>query len=587
MKYREVSEISDGMRIDWDIPVKMEDGTVLRADVYRPIEEGAYPVILTHGPYGKWLHFEDTYADQWRIMCESHPEVPAGSTNKYQYWEAVDPEKWVPDGYAAVRIDSRGAGRSEGVMDIWSRQEALDQYECIEWAAEQPWSTGKVGLNGISYYAMNQWQTAEFQPPHLTAMCAWEGSTDYYRDMVFHGGIYCPSRVNWFRSQILPVQNGKGSNGFKSRMTGGWVAGPETLSDEELKDQRHDFDTESASHPLATEEFWTSRLPDFSKINVPLLSAGNWGGQGLHPRGNFEGYLRSGSDEKWLEMHGKEHWTEFYTDYGVALQKKFFGHFLKGEDTGWSKQPRVLLQVRHPGEKFVERGEDAWPLSSTQWTKFHLHPEGLVLSKAPQSEEGTVTYGGLSDGVTYFTSPLEEDTEITGPIAAKLFVSSETEDADLFVIVRVFSPDMKEVTFIGAIDPHTPVAQGWLRASHRKLDEGLSTPYSPYHPHDEVQKLQPGEVYELDIEVVPTCIVAPKDYRIAISVKGCDYEWPGGSTAGLGTHAASFTGVGNFKHNDPNDRPETIFGGNVTLHSGPDHQAHILLPIIPTQLGCT
>jgi predicted acyl esterase len=242
-----------------------------------------------------------------------------------------------------------------------------------------------------------------------------------------------------------------------------------------------------------------------------------------------------------------------------------------------------LLQVRHPGEKFVERGEDAWPLSSTQWTKFYLDPDGHALSKKPQSEEGAVTYGGLSEGVTYFTPPLEEDTEITGPIAAKLFVSSETEDADMFVIVRIFSADMKEVTFIGAIDPHTPVAQGWLRASHRKLDENLSTPYAPYHPHDEVQKLQPGDVYELDIEVVPTCIVAPKGYRIALSIKGCDYEWPGGSTTGLGTHAASFTGVGNFKHSDPDDRPEAIFGGNVTLHSGPDHQAHILLPIIPTK----
>jgi predicted acyl esterase len=583
MDYREVSETRDGMQIDWDMPIKMEDGTILRADIYRPIEEGTYPVILTHGPYGKWLHFEDTYADQWRIMCESHPEVPEGTSNKYQNWETVDPEKWVPGGYVVVRIDSRGAGRSDGVMDIWSRQEALDQYECIEWAAEQSWSTGKIGLNGISYYAMNQWQTAEFQPPHLTAMCAWEGSTDYYRDMVFHGGIYCPSRVNWFRSQILPVQNGKGSNGFKSRMTGDWVAGPETLSEKELEDRRHDFDTESASHPLATEEFWTSRLPDFSKINVPLLSAGNWGGQGLHPRGNFEGFTRSASKEKWLEMHGKEHWTEFYTDYGIALQKKFFGHFLKGEDTGWSEQPRVLLQVRHPGEKFVERGEDAWPLSSTQWTKFYLDPDGHALSKKPQSEEGAVTYGGLSEGVTYFTPPLEEDTEITGPIAAKLFVSSKTEDADLFVIFRVFSPDMKEVTFIGAIDPHTPVAQGWLRASHRKLDENLSTPYAPYHTHDEVQELTPGDVYELDIEVVPTCIVAPKGYRIAVSIKGCDYEWPGGSTTGLGTHGANFTGVGNFKHSDPDDRPDAIFGGNVTLHSGPDHLAHILLPIIPAK----
>jgi len=183
--------------------------------------------------------------------------------------------------------------------------------------------------------------------------------------------------------------------------------------------------------------------------------------------------------------------------------------------------------------------------------------------------------------VTFLTTPLEQETEITGPIASKLFVSSTTEDADLFLIVRVFSEDMKEVTFIGAIDPHTPVAQGWLRASHRKLDPELSTPYWPYHPHDEVQNLQPGEIYELDIEIVPTCIVIPKGYRIGFTVRGCDYEWPGGTTTGLGTHAASFSGVGNFKHSDPQDRPEEVFSGDVTLHTGPNHPSHVLLPVIP------
>ena len=148
-------------------------------------------MILTYGPYGKWLHFEDLYTDQWRRMVEQHPDVPAGSTNKYQNWEVVDPEKWVPDGYACVRVDSRGAGRSPGHLDLWSAREAQDLYQCIEWAAAQPWSNGKVGLNGISYYAMNQWQVAALEPPHLAAICVWEGAADYYRDLSHHGGILC------------------------------------------------------------------------------------------------------------------------------------------------------------------------------------------------------------------------------------------------------------------------------------------------------------------------------------------------------------------------------------------------------------
>jgi putative CocE/NonD family hydrolase len=102
------------MRIQWDVPIEMDDGIGLRADVYLPVEEGRYPVIMSYGPYGKLLHFEDLYTDQWVRMCEEHPDVPAGSTNTYQNWEVVDPEKWVPDGYAVVRVDSRGAGRSPG-----------------------------------------------------------------------------------------------------------------------------------------------------------------------------------------------------------------------------------------------------------------------------------------------------------------------------------------------------------------------------------------------------------------------------------------------------------------------------------------
>ena len=122
----------------------------------------------------------------------------------------------------------------------------------------------------------------------------------------------------------------------------------------------------------------------------------------------------------------------------------------------------------------------------------------------------------MSDGVIFLTPPLQEDMEITGPIAVKLFVSSSTADVDIFVVLRAFHPDLKELIFSGQTDPHTPIAQGWLRASRRKLDPALSLPYRPYHVHDEDQKLVPGEVYELDIEVLPTCVVLPTGYRIGL-----------------------------------------------------------------------
>jgi len=575
------SDVRGGMRIDWDVPIAVDDGLVLRADVFRPVEAGRYPVIISHGPYGKWLHFEDLYTEQWQRMAEHHPDVVAGSSNTYQNWEVVDPEKWVPDGYACVRVDSRGCGRSPGHIDLWSAREAKDFYDCIEWAAAQPWSNGKVGANGISYYAMNQWQVAALQPPHLAAICIWEGAADFYRDLARHGGILCTFGRAWFPSQVVRVQHGRGRRGFRSRMNGDWVSGPPTLTEEELGANRRDFYADCLEHPLAGDAYWRSRLPDYAKITVPLLSAANWGGQGLHPRGNFEGFVRSASTDKWLEAHGIEHWTHFYTDYGIALQKKFFGHFLKGVATGWTKQPRVLLQVRHPGERFVERAEDEWPLARAQWTRLYLDPVAHALLTSPVPVSGGVTYEALGDGATFLTPPLAEETEITGPIAAKLFVSSETIDADLFLVVRLFTPDMKEVTFQGALDPHTPIAQGWLRASHRRLDPTLSLPYRPYHTHDSPQPLTPGQVYELDVEVWPTCVVAPAGHRLALTVRGRDYEYPGGPSVGLGTLGASFTGVGPFQHNDPRDRPLAIFGKRVTLHCGAAHASHLLLPIVP------
>jgi uncharacterized protein len=570
-----------GMHVDWDVPIPMDDGVALRADVFRPPRPGRFPVILAMGPYGKGLHFADLYTDQWRRMIEQHPDVEAGSTNRFQSWEVVDPEKWVPDGYACVRVDSRGAGRSPGFLDVWSHREALDLHACIEWAAARPWSSGKVGLNGISYMAMNQWQAAALEPPHLAALCVWEGAADYYRDLARHGGILCTFGRAWFPSQIVRVQHGVGARGFRSRMNGEWVSGPETLSQEELGAARSDFYRDCLGNPLASDAYWRSRMPDWSKVTVPLLSAANWGGQGLHPRGNFEGFTEAASKEKWLEVHGLEHWTHFYTDYGVGLQKRFFGHFLKGEDTGWARQPRVQLQIRHPGERFVERHEREWPLERTRWTRLYLDASDLSLRPEPPASEGRVTYAALGDGVTFLGRPLEEDTEITGPLAARLHLSSETADADLFLVLRAFAPDMKEVTFQGALDPHTPVAQGWLRASHRKLDPARTRPWRPWHAHDERQPLVPGQAYPLDVEIWPTCVVVPAGYRLALTVRGRDYQYPGGAGAGLGTFSPTFTGVGPFLHDEPRDRPPDVFGRNVTLHCGPASPAHVLLPVIP------
>jgi predicted acyl esterase len=572
-------ELRDGMRIEWDVPIAMDDGLVLRADVFLPVADARCPVILTYGPYAKGLAFQDGYPSAWQRMAAEHPDVPHGSSNKYQNWEVVDPEKWVPDGYACVRVDSRGAGRSPGYIDHFSPRETKDFFDCIEWAGVQPWSNGKVGLNGISYYGINQWHVASLQPKHLAAMCVWEGAADWYRDMTHHGGILSTFWANWYDMQVKTVQYGLGLRGPRSRVTGELVCGDETLSDKALQANRCSFGDDILAHPL-DDAYHKARSPVWEKITAPLLTAANWGGQGLHPRGNFEGFVRAASKEKWLEAHGIEHWTHFYTDYGRLHQKRFFDYYLKGERNGWNGQPRVQLQVRH-ADRFVERHENEWPIARTQWTKFHLDPAGQALSREPAKSAATIAFDAMGDGLTFLSPPLERETEITGPLAAKLTVSSTTADADLFLVFRVFTADLREVTFMGAIDPHTPIAQGWLRASHRKLDPKLSTEYRPYHTHDELQPLTPGEPVALDVELWPTSIVVPAGHRIALSVRGRDYEWQASTGARLSNFKNELRGCGPFLHDDPRDRPPAVFGGRTTLHVGPDRPAYVLVPIIP------
>ncbi len=576
------SEVRDGMRIDWDVPIEMDDGLLVRADVFRPVDDGKYPAIMSYGPYAKWLHFEDGYPYQWNVLAEKFPATLAGSTNMHQNWELSDPEKWVPDGYALVRVDSRGAGRSPGFMEMWSPRETQDFHDCIEWAAAQPWCSGKVGLNGISYYAMNQWFVASTQPPHLAAMCVWEGAADLYRDFSHHGGILSMFGSTWYTDTVLKRQHGRGSRGDRARVNGEWATGPETLTEEELGANRSDFGQDIFDHPLI-DDYWKARMPDYSKINVPLLSAGNWGGVGLHPRGNVEGYLNADSDQKWLEIHGLDHFTHFYTDYGVSLQKRFFGHFLKGEDTGWDKQPKVALQVRHPEEKFVERAESEWPLARTEWTKYYLHSGSGRLRLEPHNNPRSTPYGALGKGLTYLSPPFTEETEITGPASAKLFISSDTEDADIFLVLRLFDPEMREITWQGSNDPHTPLGLGWLRASHRKLDPERTLPYRPYHTHDEKQPLTPGEVYELDVEIWPLSIAIPAGYRIGLSLRGRDYVYPGFEHTAPRIAGRVYSGVGPFRHIDRRDRPAGTFGGEVSLHTGPDRPSHVLLPFVPAK----
>ena len=170
------------MVIDYDVPVAMRDGIEIYVDLFRPEAPAeSLPVIVAWGPYGK-------HAPVKYDFFPNHG-VDEAWVSRYAGFEAPDPVYWTRHGYAVINVDPRGMWNSQGDATFYSAQEASDVYDLIEWAGTQPWCNGKVGMSGVSYLAIVQWRAAGEHPPHLAAINPWEGVSDVYRDMGYHGGM--------------------------------------------------------------------------------------------------------------------------------------------------------------------------------------------------------------------------------------------------------------------------------------------------------------------------------------------------------------------------------------------------------------
>ena len=522
-----------GLKLDKDVRVPLRDGSHLVADVFRPDGSGHYPTIITLGPYSKDIHFRD-----WN---KTYPYSRLPERGPYMHWETVNPEWWVPQGYVVIRVDGRGTGKSPGRGRRLSDEEARDFYDAVEWAGTQPFSNGRVAVMGISYFAMNSWRVAAHQPPHLAAIVPWEGAVDTYRDASRHGGIY--------------------SNGFNRR----WAS--------HVREHETAGDSKPALPPVPAgvtppELFDPAayHIPDLAKIQVPVLSAGNWGGFGLHLRGNVEGFLGAGSQFKLLQIHSGDHIVPFYSLEGRLLQKRFLDYWLQGVDTGITREPRIRLAIRRSGDDYAWRYENEWPIARTKWTELHLDAASRTLGPGAPQRESSASYSaelGLprDSACARFSYEFRAETELTGPLKLRLWVSSSGDDADLFAIVRKLDARGREVTFQGSIAPGFPAAYGWLRVSHRKLDPARTKPYRPYHSHDEIQKVAPGEIVPVEIEIWPTSVVLAPGERLVLEVAAHDEPR-----------------IAPFLHDDPRDR---ICARAVTLHTGGRFDSHLLLPVIP------
>ena len=564
------------MILDRDAEIPMRDGAMLRANVYRPDTDGRCPVLMTFGPYGKDVPLREFMQEAWDRLNETYPEILAASSCRHLVFERPDPEVWVPHGYVVIAVDSRGAGKSPGRLDPNSPAEFRDFYDAIEWAGAQPWSSGKVGLLGISYYAAGQWFVAAMRPPHLAAILPWQGTYDFYRDRTRQDGIFASGFLKrWWARSVLRNQHGNAESPYHDIYTGERTTGSATLSAEELAQNRGDYLGDVLAHPL-NDAFYRERTPDLAKIDCPALVVANWGGLGLHLRGTIRGWMGLGSRQKWLKVQSGSYFHTFLQPRNVALQRRFFDRYLKGVDNGWESEPRVEVEIRAPGDtvKRVARS-DAWPLPQTQWTRLNLDASQKTLAADPPREAASASYAALSPGVTFSTSPLPRDVEVVGPVKAKLFLSSSTPDMDIFATVCAFDAAGQEMTFIAAPEPKAPVTQGWLRISQRKLDPQRSTEYLPFYPHDERQPLVPGETYEVDLEIWPMGLWLPQGSRLTLTIQGKDFERPGAT--------GPLRGVAWFTHDDPVDRPPELFGGTNTIYTGGQRQSHLLLPMLPAR----
>ncbi len=485
-----------GMQVDRNGPVAMRDGVHLMANVFRPAQAGRYPVVLSVSPYGK-----DVLPEDYGLFRALGMDPGPIHTSDYASFEAPDPGFWVPRGYVVVYANTRGMWNSEGNATWLSRQDAEDYFDLIEWAAAQPWSTGKVGLSGVSYLAMSQWAVAALHPPHLAAIMPWEGVSDMYREMAFHGGMRETGFVPAFYQLRVRAHHN-----------------PAFPPGEDLLD-------EIQRHPL-DDDYWAGKRPDLGSIKVPALVCASWSDQGLHTRGSLEGFVRIASEHKWLYTHGRRKWETFYSAEAQRLQQQFFDCFLQGSDSDMLEVPRVRLEVRRAYYDQAVRGESTWPVPGAATRRLYLDARQSLLSDTTVSEEASAVYvasaRARNQNRAVFLLRLDRDTELTGGMRLRLWIApEEADDADLFVGIEKLSPTGTVVGFSGYnFVPDDVVAKGWLRLSHRELDEARSTETQPWHTHRRLQKVQPGEVVVADIEVLPSSTLFEAGSLLRLVVQG-------------------------------------------------------------------
>jgi len=324
-------------------------------------------------------------------------------------------------------------------------------------------------------------------------------------------------------------------------------------------------------HPFF-DAYWQSKAPMVEKIDVPTYVISCWSDHAVHTRGSLSAFMRLGSKQKWLEVHGRNKWARMYTAESTRRQFAFFDRFLKDIPNEVDDWPKVRLEVREGIDVGEERDEAEWPLARTRYTPFYLDASTGSLSATPVSEPSAVAYDATAaEAHATFSHTFTEDTELTGYFKLKLWVEAEgADDMDLFAAVQKFNAAGEMVNFYYITRfRFGHAAHGWLRVSRRELDEAKSKPYQPFHTHQREQRLEAGEIVPVEIEIWPSSTLFRAGERMRVVVMGKDpFDAP-----------ADQPGVGIALH------PVTRNAGKHIIHTGGRYDSHILIPLIPAESG--
>jgi predicted acyl esterase len=507
-----------GILCEQDVSVTMRDGTIIYTDIYRPVGQTNIPAIISWSPFGKRPGDMPT---EWQTMG-----VPPGTVSRMAKFESADPGYWCHQGYAVANVDPRGVGHSQGDANLFGTQDARDGYDLIEWLATQHWSNGKIGMFGNSGVAMTQWRIAAEQPPQLACIAPWEGTGDLYRESIFDGGI-----LGYFCDMMLESIAGEG------------------YADDTI--------AMAKKYPLMNA-YWEDKIPKWKNINIPIYTTVCW--NHFHLRGSLEGFRKSRSTKKWLRAHREFEWPDTYGNAGLEDLKLFFDRYLKDIRNGWELTPRVRLEVMDAYEcdYQINRPEKEFPLVRTQYKRLYVDAAKGALSFEPVARESKVSYEAET-GSTTFDIKFSEQTEITGYMKLHLWVEADGhDDMDLFINIRKLDENGNWLPVTVLDNPH-PGAWGKLRVSRRELDEKLSTDFQPILSHRKEEKLKPGEIVPVDIEIWPQSKIWHKGQQLRVIVSGyyISEDW--------------FLPLSYEVNNK----------GNHIIHTGGKYDSYLQIPVVP------